>query len=368
MRSNKEAAERLKELLQQHKNGDQSAYERITDLIWIVNNSPELIVELSELYSAQAETGQDADSKPVDNTELLAKIEELEKKLKEASENSVTEEAEMLEEDIETNERLQQLVQVLEADLINTNNKYLELSDEYQEISSSLTESNKKLEKKEWEIEKIKEEKTELNNKISDLKDKLSESEKEIESLRKAKEPDEQVSEYMEHWQDAEDKLARAKEENNGLINKNRSLSAALENMKSENAKTGMIVPGEEKELYSGEYYEIIIDILKNSLKNLPEGRRKDVVKSVLDANPGQDMPSMKAEQLKKIFRTHSALDRIMEQELAECGITVNVEDRGKHIKAVYGNDPRYMYTLSTSPSNSRNGLNAATSMSKMFY
>lgn len=129
-----------------------------------------------------------------------------------------------------------------------------------------------------------------------------------------------------------------------------------------------LLQPGQEKELYPDEFSAILLDALKDALaRTLPDTRRRHVLASLIDANPLPDHPADRhREQLKSLLRGMRGLTPKVRRGLEDMGFAIH--ENGKHAKLVYSGDDRYTYTLPSSGSDWRGGLNAANDIARLLF
>ena len=125
---------------------------------------------------------------------------------------------------------------------------------------------------------------------------------------------------------------------------------------------------GEERELYAGEIKDMLCEVIEKALTtaSVPNTRRHDVYKDILVNNRTNECVSEKRDRIKQLLKTYDGMTKTMRQELVDFGFSIT-ED-GKHYKLVFGGDNRYATCLSKTPSDHREGKNAASEIvGKMF-
>lgn len=146
-----------------------------------------------------------------------------------------------------------------------------------------------------------------------------------------------------------------------------------LQNMKNEEGQP-VIVTGKEKDLYNNEQTEIIISILKeyrnNSISISDDGkttRREDILNSIIDANPVENIPDKYAQIIKRALDGYTKADsKKIKDAFDEVGIKL-VSHTG-HYKYNYHGDNRYSYELAATSSDVKAGLNAAAKIKKLMF
>lgn len=145
------------------------------------------------------------------------------------------------------------------------------------------------------------------------------------------------------------------------------TLKQRMANLQATKGNGGMLQSGQEQELYPGEFREILLEILSEAIKTLPDGRRRDVVNDILSYNPAQKIPQKREQILKNALKGYSVLDSSLKKKLQEAGIAVVNQKRG-HYKLVYENDARYFSFLPcTGSDKNRGGKNLACELVQKF-
>lgn len=108
-------------------------------------------------------------------------------------------------------------------------------------------------------------------------------------------------------------------------------------------------------DLYLGESRDVVLYTLAGAAKELEQQtRRKDVLESILAANPKNGLEK-KRESLTKLLTSYKFLTDSLRNKLEELGLKVCYED-GKHYKVRYYGDSRYFVTMAKSPSDNQHG------------
>lgn len=129
-----------------------------------------------------------------------------------------------------------------------------------------------------------------------------------------------------------------------------------------------LLAPGTERNFYDQEILGIVLDALADARKYVPpDSRRHHVLQSIVGANP---LPHRTAnahrEALKNLLRGTSTIDARIRRGLESMGFRIS--NGGKHYKLVYQDDDRYTYTLPSSGSDHRGGLNAANDIGRLMF
>lgn len=157
----------------------------------------------------------------------------------------------------------------------------------------------------------------------------------------------------LQQLQQQVDMLTRT---NEALMYENQGLRAKL----TEIDRQPLLYYGEEIEFYSDEIKEMVCAAIDNSLKTATKTntRRYDVLCDILRSNPVSCPVSDKKEKIKQMLKTYDGMSKTLRQELNDFGYTITEE--GKHYKLTFFKDNRYATCLSKTPSDHREGKNAA--------
>lgn len=203
---------------------------------------------------------------------------------------------------------------------------------------------------------------TDLLKELEDLKQKNGELKETIDNARNLSEDAEDYKNLAESYSKELEDLKAAHDSDQKRI---RSLEESLK--KKDQKRITLLSYGDEKNIYPGEQIEIVVDILSDILKNLPEGcRRKDVLESVVGANPVQGIPKLLSLQVKQLFKEDRQMDERFESDLKKMGF--DVKRVNKHYSLCYGGDDRYTATLPTTRSDKRAGQNLASEIIKTMF
>jgi hypothetical protein len=112
-----------------------------------------------------------------------------------------------------------------------------------------------------------------------------------------------------------------------------------------------------EKDLYPGEKYDLIIDILHGSLSYVHENsRRQHILVDILNANPPLGTRDAIETQIRAILKNYKKMTPSTKRSLEALGFQLSQE--GKHYKAIFQQDERYTVSLSKTGSDRRGGAN----------
>lgn len=113
---------------------------------------------------------------------------------------------------------------------------------------------------------------------------------------------------------------------------------------------------GEEPNLYVSERNDLLYNILSQVLDRYSQDSRAYVIiKALLDANPKVGEYEQIIAGVKEVFSNEGSLTKAGKAKLKSLGFTI--EEAGPHYKLIF-HDPRYMFTVSKTPSDYREGKN----------
>lgn len=166
---------------------------------------------------------------------------------------------------------------------------------------------------------------------------------------------DEEIAAKDQRLQEAEEEIERLRQEL-----RQREIRPGDDNI--------LLSPGTERNFYDQEILGIVLDALADARKYVPpDSRRHHVLQSIVGANP---LPHRTADThrgaLKNLLRGTSTLDARIRRGLESMGFRIS--NGGKHYKLVYQGDDRYTYTLPSSGSDHRGGLNAANDIGRLMF
>ena len=155
------------------------------------------------------------------------------------------------------------------------------------------------------------------------------------------------------------------KEQETTIKELNNKITALTQENQGLRAKLGVMddIPalflGDEKELYEGEIRDILIDILKECLKNhKPNSRRSHILRDIIENNESDDIPEKKRIEIKRILKGYRNMTNSMKQDLQRFGFAITSD--GKHYKLTYYNNSQYVVTMAKTSSDALAGNNLA--------
>ncbi len=192
------------------------------------------------------------------------------------------------------------------------------------------------------------------------LSDRLAKQSEERVAAEKAKhEAEEEVDNvyaaFDEDLRELQRQVAELAKANEALRYENQGLRTKIQSTDA----VPILCMGEEDELYQGEIKDIILAALEEALKGTKDkSRRADVIRDVIAANDYGNLGEQRQQRIKGLLKAYDGMSKILRQELNELGFEITEE--GKHYKITYYGDRRYWTTLPKTPSDHRDGKNAA--------
>lgn len=173
-----------------------------------------------------------------------------------------------------------------------------------------------------------------------------------------------QLSEYIDTF-DQENKSLREQIDN--LTKENYSLKAkyeALLDSRNENSENNYFYKaGKEPSLYINEKNDLLYNILSQVKDKYNRNSRPYIlIESLLLSNPNSGKCEEIVSGLKEIFYSGNGLTKPNKTKLKELGFTI--EEDGPHYKIIF-HDPRYMFSVSKTPSDHREGKNLFSDICK---
>ncbi len=165
------------------------------------------------------------------------------------------------------------------------------------------------------------------------------------------------LSEYMDTFDIENNHLREQIEELNREIYSLRSQLDGLRTVVSESSQNrGFYKSGSEPELYAFERTDLLYSVLSQAQNKFDSNSRAYVlIQSMLEANPPSGECKKVISGVQEIFGKTEKLTRTKISQLKSLGFCV--EENGPHYKMFF-HDPRYMFTVSKTPSDYREGKN----------
>lgn len=146
-------------------------------------------------------------------------------------------------------------------------------------------------------------------------------------------------------------------------------LNADLKRISSKvgSSSAGLLKLGKEHDLWPGEIRDLVVSVLHDSLRNMKDGsRRQHVIADLLEANPQSTALASMAVEIKSALKTYRSMDAKTLSTLTGIGFTIS-ED-GKHYKAIFRGDARYMFTFPKTSSDHRAGRNVGSDITSTLF
>jgi len=194
---------------------------------------------------------------------------------------------------------------------------------------------------------------------------------KELNARRRVEKLKSEGSTEIESYIDAFDEELAAKSDELSDANREISrLTAALQAAQSASSVASgdpVLVKGSEKELYPNEYKDMLLLILIKLKSQVPaNSRREHLLEDVISANTSTGGVEERASSVKAQMRSYRNMDNDMRRFLEELGFEVTGE--GKHYKAVFKGDERYIISLPKTSSDHRAGKNIASEIVNLLF
>jgi len=187
-----------------------------------------------------------------------------------------------------------------------------------------------------------------------------------LDELKRLATISEESKQFIQLYED-EMKVQASQIEN--LDARNRSLEGQLELMKirqSEFESERLIEMPEFSEIYEGEISSTIYEALERVSKQMPDGRRKSIIKKILNTQKPNKREDEYLGTLKAVLDKYEGMDSKTRKELTGLGFII--EDGGKHYRMTHRLAPQYTMTLSKTPSDWRAGKNVHSQVKRTLF
>ena len=174
-----------------------------------------------------------------------------------------------------------------------------------------------------------------------------------------------QLNEYMDTFDQENKDLRDQIEDLNAEVFSLRSQLDTLRDVLNGDAEdTCFFKMGAEPNLYAGERSDLLRSILAQvQSKYEPSSRPYVLIQAMLEANPVIGEGERVISGISTIFGGGGRLNKTSKAQLRDLGFTI--EEDGPHYKLVF-HDPRYMFTVSKTPSDHREGKNMISQIRAM--
>lgn len=132
-------------------------------------------------------------------------------------------------------------------------------------------------------------------------------------------------------------------------------------------AKEGLLVTGKEQEFYPGEFKDALLDTLSIGKASLvPNSRWEHLVEDIILSNETTSNKEEIEEGVKDCLSTMTKFGAVERRKLEELGFEVDLS--GKHAKAVYHGDERYVFAIAKTPGDHRSGKNVVSDINRKIF
>ncbi len=167
------------------------------------------------------------------------------------------------------------------------------------------------------------------------------------------------VEAFDEERQSLQEQLDEAKVRISGL-------TSQLHAVQTSEQTGGLLGGGQEQDLFPGERAEIVQDAIREALASSGEdSRRGHVLRDLVSENQQHIRESLGA-SVKNTLQGKMKIGSAEIRELEELGF--NISDEGKHLKAIFRNDPRYTFTLHKTASDHRTPKNLVALITRKLF
>lgn len=129
--------------------------------------------------------------------------------------------------------------------------------------------------------------------------------------------------------------------------------------------KVPVIYMDVERDFYTGEIREIVLEILLEYQRNcISDTRRDHLIKDLLENKDYEQLPSKRREKIKNILKGYGTLNSSLKNEFEAMGFEIS--DDVKNYKWTCYGDYRYVETVSKTCSDGRAGLNIASNIDSL--
>jgi hypothetical protein len=166
---------------------------------------------------------------------------------------------------------------------------------------------------------------------------------------------DEELKLTKKRLEDAEDEIGRLKTE---LVDRSRG---------SQIYRDGLLAFGAEQDLFPGEHKDVVARALKIAFDHVqPDGRLRDVLESLIKANPPTGESGKIEEEIKSILGNCTDAGKRERRALEDLGFSITEE--GRHLKLMFRGDDRYTFAMSKTGSDWRGMKNWVSDVTKRLF
>lgn len=222
-------------------------------------------------------------------------------------------------------------------------------------VQQRLKESRDAEQASEAMIQQLEQENYRLNQDRELLKQQSEKLYKDIE-----KEIDQETKELKERLRQLEELTYRLTQENQEL-----KIVKPVET-KSIPEQDGLIIlKASERDFYPNERSEILLDVLKDSLRNVRDNsRRQHIIADIVSNNSFESRREKIKAELQELFRDYRDMSRSTRKALERMGFEIVSENN--HYKLIFQKDNRYMVAFAKTTSDWRAGRNIVGHISNL--
>lgn len=188
------------------------------------------------------------------------------------------------------------------------------------------------------------------------------------EDLNKEKEKRRTEAEEYSALEDEYEKMVQ--DLNKELLNAKGKIISQEITLASYKDKIGIpiIVEGKERDLYKGEQKDFVLNLISSQIHNYDKFTRSyRICEDILESNHKIGEKEKIIETIQSVLKNYNGMTKDIISKLNSVGISV-IDDSKGHYKLLFGDDDRYVVSLSHSPSDSRCGLNAISDINKIMF
>jgi hypothetical protein len=129
----------------------------------------------------------------------------------------------------------------------------------------------------------------------------------------------------------------------------------------------GTLASGHEQEYYPGELRDALVHALSIGRQSLaPSSRWHHLVNDILEVNPPSESKEVITGAIKDSLSKMTKFGPAERKILEDAGFTVT--DAGKHAKAIFYDDDRYVFSIPKTPGDHRSGKNLVSDITKTIF
>lgn len=230
-------------------------------------------------------------------------------------------------------------------------------------VQQRLKESREAEQASEEMIRQLEKEIHHLNQEKELLKQQSEKLYKDIETEIEA-----EAKEFKERVRQLEGRIQQLEESNLQLIQENQALrtTKSVEVKSTSEQQDGAIVLSTiERDFYPNERSEILIEVLRDSLRNVRDNsRRQHIIADIVANNSFESKREKIKAELQELFRDYRDMSRSTRKALERMGFEIVSENN--HYKLIFQKDNRYMVAFAKTTSDWRAGRNIVGHISNL--